>query len=172
MRVVCAYCRKIVRDDPGSRVDQVSHGMCAACEDHFGKIWEGMSISEYLDTLSEPVLVVDGENRVVAANHKLSAALGNDAVAAGAGTGQAFACCRSRLPEGCGKTVHCRECTIRRAVEQVHETGEPLLCTPAWVKTDRGRVDVRISVTASQGLVKVVVDDVQPARPQAGATTA
>jgi len=172
MRLVCAYCRKVVREAPGSRADQVSHGMCASCEDHFGKIWEGMSISEYLDTLSQPVLVVDGENRVVAANQKLAAALGNDPVGPGARTGQAFACVRSRLPEGCGRTVHCRECTIRRAVDHVHETGEPLLCTPAWVKTDRGLVDIRISVTASQGLVKVVVDDVKPAQAEAGAATA
>jgi PAS domain-containing protein len=164
MRLVCAYCRKVVREDPGSPAADVSHGMCAECEEHFGRLWDGMSVSEYLDTLPRPIVVLDGSGRIVAANEKVSALSGcGKEDLAGALPGRAFACVRSRLPEGCGKTVHCRECTIRRALAQVQETGDPVVRAPAWAKTDHGRVDLRITVAAAKGLVTVVVEDAQPA---------
>jgi PAS domain-containing protein len=164
MRLVCAYCRKLVRDDPGSPATDVSHGMCAECEEHFGRLWDGMSVSEYLDTLPKPILILDGAGRIVAANGKVAALSGcGKEELAGAPPGRAFACVRSRLPEGCGNTVHCRECTIRRALAHVQETGEPLLRAPAWAKTEDGRVELQISVAAAKGLVTVVVEDAHPA---------
>jgi PAS domain-containing protein len=163
VRLVCAYCRKVVREDPGSSVADVSHGMCAACEEHFGKLWDGISLSEYLETLAEPIVVLDAGGRIVAANGKVEALSGREkAELAGALPGRAFACVHSRLPEGCGRTIHCRECTIRRALTKVQETGKPVLRAPAWVKTDAGRVDLRISVTPANGLVQVVVEEAQP----------
>jgi PAS domain-containing protein len=166
VKLVCAYCRKVIRDERGARATDVSHGMCPECEGHFGKLWAGISLSEYLDDLPEPTLVLDGEGRVLAANQKLADRTGRDArELAGGLPGQAFACVRSRLPEGCGRTVHCRECTIRRSIERVRETGEPQLAVPAWLQTDAGRVLLRISVTRAQGLVQVLVEDAPASRP-------
>jgi PAS domain-containing protein len=166
MRLVCSYCRKVIRHDAGTRAWDVSHGMCETCADHFGRLWDGMSISEYLETLSDPVIVVNGDGRVIGANQKLAALLGRERVELrGVLGGEAFACVHSRLPEGCGKTVHCRECTIRRAVTRVHESGEPLRRVPAWVETHDGRVDLRISASAHDGLVKVVVEEMRPPVP-------
>ena len=150
MLVVCAYCRKTISDARGRSCD-VSHGMCPECEEHFGRLWDGMSVSEYLDTLPKPIVVLDGSGRIVAANAKVAALSGCAAEElAGALPGRAFACVRSRLPEGCGRTVHCRECTIRRALTHVQETGEPVVGAPAWAKTNHGRVDLSISVASAR----------------------
>lgn len=163
VRLVCAYCRRVIRDDPGARAADVSHGMCPECEKHFVRLWNGISLSEYLDDVPEPILVLDGEGRVLAANQKLADRVGRDRrELAGGLAGQAFACVRSRLPEGCGRTAHCRECTIRRSVERVRETGKPLYSVPAWLETDAGRVRLRISVTRAHGVVQVVVEDAAP----------
>jgi hypothetical protein len=70
---------------------------------------------------------------------------------------------RSRLPEGCGKTVHCRECTVRRAVDSVARTGKALQKIPAYLDTKDGRVNLRISVKAKDGLVRVVVEEMKAA---------
>ena len=164
MLVVCSYCRKTIREDASGRSFDVSHGMCPGCADHFERLWRGMSLHEYLDELPQPVLVVNGEGRIVAVNQQLASLFGKDrAEMRGLLGGEALACVHSRLPEGCGKTIHCRECTIRRAVTQVAETGRPLERIPAYLKTARGRIDLRITVKANDGLVKVLVDELKPA---------
>lgn len=167
MLLVCSYCRKTIRDEPGSRACDVSHGMCPACADHFERLWRGMPLSDYLDTLPQPILVVNGDGRVVAANQKLATLFGRDKVELrGLLGGEALACVRSRLPEGCGKTIHCRECTIRRAVTRVAETGATLERIPAYLDTKDGRVDLRISVTPSGPLVRVVVEEIRRRPPE------
>ena len=164
MLVVCSYCHAKIREDASGRSFDVSHGMCLPCADHFERLWGGMSISEYLDALPQPVLVVNADGRVVAANQQLATLFGRDrAEMRGLLGGEALACVHSRLPEGCGKTVHCRECTIRRAVTRVAETGEAQERIPAYLKTRDGRVDLRISVRAKDGLVKVLVEELKRA---------
>lgn len=166
MLVVCSYCRGKIREDSSGRSFDVSHGMCQPCADHFERLWGGMSISEYLDGLPQPVMVVNADGCVVAANERLAAVLGKDrAELRGMRGGEALACAHSRLPEGCGKTVHCRECTIRRAVSRVAETGVPQERVPAYVQTKDGRAQLRISVRAQDGLVKVLLEDLEPSVP-------
>ena len=168
MLVVCAYCRKTISDSRGGGACDVSHGMCQACADLYGRLWNGMPLSEYLDTLDAPVIVVNGDGCVLGANQKLAHLLGRErAELRGLLGGEAFACVHSLLPEGCGKTVHCRECTIRRTVQKVAKTGKPVSKVPAWLRTKTGRVNLRISVKAKDGLVRVIVDELKPAEPAA-----
>ncbi len=164
MRVVCAYCGEVVRDEG----EPTSHGMCERCADHFSRLSEGMSLSEYLDTLPDPVIVLDAQGRVLGANQKIASLFGRDRVELrGVVPGQAFACARSRLPEGCGASIHCRECTIRRALAHLHETGEAVQDVRAWMQTERGFVHVRVSMTVEDALVKVTVAEVGEAMARA-----
>ncbi len=163
MRLVCAYCRAVIRDDPGSRVVDQSHGMCASCSEHFARLWRGMSLSDYLESLPDPVIVVTGDGRVLGANEKLATTLRREKgeLRCGMTTGQAFACVRSRLPEGCGGTVHCRDCAIRRAVTQVHRTGKAVRSAKAFMMTDGGRVEMTISAQPEGPLVRVTVEQLE-----------
>ncbi len=163
MLVVCASCRKTISDDRRGGSCDVSHGMCRSCADHFERLWKGMPLSEYLETIDRPVIMVNGDGAIVAVNQKLAALFGREkAEMRGLLGGEAFACVHSLLPEGCGKTIHCRECTVRRAVEQVVKTGKPLEKVPAYLDTKDGRVNLRISVKAKDGLVRVVVEELKP----------
>jgi hypothetical protein len=58
MRVVCSYCHQLIRTVPDEG-SGVSHGMCAACDQHFERLWGGMTLGEYLDELPHPILFVD-----------------------------------------------------------------------------------------------------------------
>lgn len=168
MLVICAYCRKTISDARGGGACDVSHGMCQSCADHYERLWNGMPLSEYLDTIPEPVIVLNGDGCVMGANQRLAAMLGRDRVEMrGLMGGEALACVHSLLPEGCGKTVHCRECTIRRAVQKVAKSGHPMNRVPAYLQTKEGRVNLRISVKAKDGLVRVIVDEVKPGEPAA-----
>lgn len=166
MRLICSYCRRTIRADPTARVTDVSHGMCEACSAHFGRLWAGMPLDEYLDGLGRPVLLTDKEGRVLAMNQALADLIGADPKASvGLTGGEAFACVHSRLPEGCGRTVHCRECTVRRTVEGVGKTGKPQERVTAYLDTAQGRVDLRISARpAKVGIVQVTIEEMGPPR--------
>jgi PAS domain-containing protein len=158
MLLVCSYCHKTLRAGKGGPSDLVSHGMCEECGAHFEKLWSGMQLGEYLDGLPGAVLLVDGDGRVLAANAKAGALLGRDpATPRGLLGGEAMACSNSRLPGGCGKTIHCRDCTIRNTVTKVAKTGVPVQRVPAYLKTDEGRVPLEISARPVGGLVEVTV---------------
>ncbi len=125
MRLICSYCRRVIRADPHARVTDVSHGMCEPCGRYFGRLWAGMGFDEYLDELGSPVLLTDKDGRVITMNGKLAELIGVDRKACvGLTGGEAFACVHSRLPEGCGHTVHCRDCTVRRDGRRGRANGE------------------------------------------------
>lgn len=171
MRVVCSYCRRVIRADPGSRVTDVSHGMCDGCAGHFDRLWSGMPLEQYLDGLSGPVLVVDEDTRVITVNQQLADLVGVDRRSVvGLLGGEALACVRSRLPDGCGKTIRCRECAVRRTVEQVARTGQMRERVSAHVDTDRGRVALRISGRPCLGgSVQVTIDELRDPKPSGDA---
>ncbi len=167
MRVVCSYCTKPLGEAPGGA--GLTHGMCAECDAHFARLWAGMRLGEYLELLPRPVLVVDADGRVLAANAQLGEALGCDpGKLRGLLGGEAMACARSRLPGGCGKTEHCRECTIRRMVQEIAASGQPVAQRAAWLQTDRGRVDLVLSGRPVAGAVEVTIEQIGPPRARAG----
>lgn len=157
MRTVCAYCRKLLSETPADP-DGVSHGMCTSCERYFSRLWDGMSLGEYLEELPFPVAVVDADGRLAAANSRLGKLAGAATCSmAGITAGRALACARSRLPEGCGHTVHCRECAIRRTVNEVARTGEARTGVPAYLDTGAGVLELIVSVRPHQGSFLVAV---------------
>jgi PAS domain-containing protein len=168
MRVICSYCRRTIRADPHARITDVSHGMCESCGQHFERLWAGMPVDEYLDDLPEPVLITDADGRIIAMNSKLAELIGADrATTRGITSGEAFACVHSRLPEGCGRTVHCRECAVRRTVEMVARTGKPKERVSAYLDVEDGRIDLRISAKpAKAGIVQVKIVELGAPRPR------
>lgn len=168
MRVICSYCRRVIKADPQARVTDVSHGMCEPCGRHFERLWAGMPVNEYLDGLENPVLLTDGDGRVIAMNEKLAEIIGADRKSCkGLTGGEAFACVHSRLPEGCGRTVHCRECAVRRAVETVARTGKPQVNVKAYLDVEQGRIDLRITAKlAKAGIVQVKIEEMGEPRPR------
>lgn len=168
MRVICSYCRRVIKADPHARVTDVSHGMCEPCGRYFERLWAGMPLGEYIDDLAHPVLLTDGDGRVLAMNAKLAELIGADRKACvGLTGGEAFACVHSRLPEGCGRTVHCRECAVRRTVETVARTGKAQENVPAYLDVEAGRIDLRISARpAKAGIVQVKIVEMGKPRPR------
>jgi hypothetical protein len=66
IRVVCCYCKKQVKTKP-SEFDAVSHGVCDQCLPLMVRDL-GQPMSEFLDELRVPILVVQDNARVIAAN--------------------------------------------------------------------------------------------------------
>jgi hypothetical protein len=92
----------------------------------------GQPINDFLDTLPGALFIVDAECRVIASNTKGLQHVNKDIDAIkGKLAGEVFECKHSKEPGGCGQTIHCKACTIRRVVTRTAETGESALRVPA-----------------------------------------
>jgi len=93
----------------------------------------GEPLDDFLDQLPTPVLVIGADHCVRTANHRAVKLLGK-AVARfrGSRIGETLECIHASEPAGCGETVHCKTCAIRRSVEETQATGEKLSGVPAY----------------------------------------
>lgn len=167
MKRVCAWCTKemgIV--ESSNRPDsEISHGICASCVDNF-KFQQGVPFQRYLDSIPVPVLAVDRYVVVKAVNRKACDVLGKDPreIIQHLG-GNVFECAHARLPEGCGGTIHCSGCVIRRSVTRTFETGEPQLSVRATLRredTDHSSGVVLFITTVRSGdVVMLRVDRIE-----------
>lgn len=168
MRVICSYCRASLGEKPPLDRDEVSHGMCRECASYFERQWNGLSLGEYLDRFEFPVLVVNEELRVVAANGAMAAMIGREQREVfGLLGGEAAECVHARLPEGCGSTIHCSTCTLRMCVTWTAETGRSIHRVESYLERDRGRENFFVSTVKLGRSVQVLMEPA-PAGPPAG----
>jgi PAS domain-containing protein len=125
----------------------------------------GLPLREYLDGLTAPIVVVDGDGRVTTANRQARTFLRKDLPEIeGYRGGEVFECEHARLPEGCGQTVHCSGCTIRMAVMDTLRTGVSRLRAPACLDCHTGngvqRVEFLISTEKAGDVVLLRIDEV------------
>lgn len=157
MKRICSWCGTVlVQDREGD--GQISHGICIPCSDHLLSD-NGVSIQTIIDRFPFPVLLVDGDAKASVINkpgqealHLLPGQVANRRC------GELFSCTHSRLPAGCGKTIHCSECTLRRTVTYTFATGEPRFQVPATLKTGDAEVSLTISTFKMREAVLVKID--------------
>jgi hypothetical protein len=150
MKVICAWCLKDlgpVEESVPSDAESISHGICSDCKDNI-VFQQGVSLQRYIDSLPIPLFVVDSNVIITAVNRAACKTLGKKSVEIVQRMGgEVFECQRARLPEGCGKTIHCSGCTIRKTVAQCFTTGEPQIKVPAYLNPD-GPKSSQLSITA------------------------
>lgn len=159
MDAVCAWCGKVTR---GEGAGVVSHSMCAECA--FQLEYRKVPLANLLERLPGPVCAVDGKGQVLAVNQSLCDTLGSDAgEMVSKRLGDVFHCVHA--PGGCGETVHCTGCTIRRQVNQIRRTGAARSRVPAYtfVEGPDGpqRLELELSTELLGETVLVRLDSVQ-----------
>jgi len=138
MKTVCSFCGAVVRQG-NSPDDPVSHGICRTCYDRILTTF-GVNIRRFLDLLDAPVFLVDDDVTILAANTPALVFLdGSRHQVTGRLCGTALECSNACLPEGCGKTPYCPDCTIRNTVNETFMTGLPVIRRPAAVLRSAGR---------------------------------
>ena len=142
----------------------ITHGICEKCASKiFGKL--GLDLNAFLDSMGVPVVVVDATVRVKAANRQARAFLQKEFSDIGEYMGgDAFECVHSKLPEGCGNTIHCSGCAIRKAVTDTFQTGKSHLKVPAILNremaSDCRKVALLISTEKVADVVVLRIDEV------------
>lgn len=124
MKVVCAWCRSVMRTD-AEACDSVSHGICAECAYTFVH-GTGVGLRRLIQDCGVPVLLVDGDATLRGASSTTAAALGKPlAGLERQRIGVVIGCERSASKEGCGRSLHCGGCSLRAAVSSTHRDGLP-----------------------------------------------
>lgn len=131
MEKQCAWCRKVLPASEtkiSSSSHTISHGICEECADFLLTNKPGRKLQDFLDTLHEPIMIINDEGIICGANHAAQKTLHkplehllNEL------PGDAMECAYARLQEGCGRTEHCKACTIRHTVMGTHADSKPRL---------------------------------------------
>lgn len=149
MKTLCAWCRAIISDGEGP----ISHGICSSCKGSFA-FQSGVDLRTFIDSLPFPILVLDNRLNPVCINNSGVAQLGKSAAELEqCSIGEIFECEYSRLPEGCGRTVHCSGCVIRKSITLTNETGQPQNMVPAILTTNDSVVAYYVSTTMADDCV-------------------
>jgi PAS domain-containing protein len=153
---VCAWCKTEMPGDLPAQEPRgdapVSHGICLACADTLFAS-EAVTLQSIIETFAIPVLVVDSDVTVSLLNRTAREILGTSSEqAAQRRGGELFDCVYAHLPGGCGRTIHCAGCALRRAITHTCQTGEPQVLMPATLK--RGDPDDPTAVTLTITTVK------------------
>lgn len=132
MRRICKWCDNEI--DSHAAGQRIAQGICANCSEHM-TFQMGVPLQAFLDSLPAPIFVVSCDGVVQGAN-RLGYILLNKGPhqVRNLPGGLVFECAYARLPEGCGRTVHCSGCTIRRTVYKTYETGESQIEVPATLR--------------------------------------
>lgn len=151
MRRVCAWCKdELDRRDDGKNI--VTHGICESCVYSFLEI-HPVSLQQYLDDFSVPILVLNEDRRIIGANHRASK-LANKKISGILGKlgGEVMECEHAYSKEGCGHNIHCKACTIRKTVLSTFETGESHDHVPAYlnVRNPDGTFDAQLVISTEK----------------------
>ena len=162
---LCAMCHQSIPAGTAAR-RAVTGGVCEECFHHL-EAQSGMALLDFLDGLGVPVLLADGDGVVELANKPLLELLGKEpSQVRGRRGGDVFECAYARLPEGCGRTVHCSGCAIRRAVTETFTTGKSLYGVRAYLNrgaaTQLLQLGLVISTEKAWGMVLLRIDYIGP----------
>jgi PAS domain-containing protein len=137
VKTVCAWCGKELAAVPEDLSPApVSHGICDECAEYFSAN-RPKPLREFLDRLTDPVLLVDGDGLVLTANRAARQAVGKELrEVEGFRGGEVMDCAYARLPGGCGHTEHCAACQIRFSVTETFRTGRPQRAVRAYLDVD------------------------------------
>ena len=163
MKRVCGWCKKVM--DPGQESDgpnDVSHGICDNCAFHLHASM-GMELHHYLDKLPATIAVVDEAGKVVFANKATLDFLQKkrESVLDLLG-GTVFECKYSYLPEGCGKTEHCKVCGLRNAVLKTFHTEESQENVKVVLHRQDSKLGLDISTEKAGDIVFIKVNNMEP----------
>lgn len=167
MQVICSYCRADMGEREPLDNHDVSHGMCRPCLRHFKRQLDGLELSDYLDQFERPVLAVTKERRAIGINQAMAELLGKSREEIrGLIGGEVMECQYARMPEGCGDSVHCRDCTIRNTVLKSAATGKSFKNVKAYLQRDDARYSMEISILFKDAYIVVVVDSIAAEEPR------
>jgi PAS domain-containing protein len=148
---ICAWCTKPLDDKPHDPADdqEITHGICDDCMSNI-KAQMGVPLHEFLDGMNMPVILVDKYLNILDANENAKNFFGKPFERIrGIPCGEVFECENARLPGGCGDTIHCSGCAIRRLVTDTYRNNTIYQQVPAYLNRNELEKNRRLDMTIS-----------------------
>ena len=166
MKVVCAWCQKTIQEGPEAEAE-VSHGICEECARRVRGAG-AKSMAEFIRTVGIPVMVLDGDFKVVDMNDLAENALGTTrADSQGSSVGTTISCQSAGLPGGCGNSETCPGCQLRRHLLATYADAQPRFSQVSRheLATDGAprSLQIRFSTGKIGGVVLLLLEDVAKA---------
>ena len=140
MKRVCSWCSKELPPREDYAADgAITHGICSLCAIK-ATGHKPRSAKTILNLIQEAVFIVDSNGIIKATNRS-----GERMLCKKSGDiedhlgGAAFECSYSRADGGCGRTIHCKTCTIRNIVMDTLSTGKGYQHVPAFQSIETGK---------------------------------
>jgi len=129
---ICAWCDKVIEIADGDNI--VTHGICKSCIEYF--TLTPRSLQDLIEEIDKPILIINSEGRAQGANRAAVIAVDKnlEEIKNKLG-GEIIECIHSKTPEGCGKTIHCTGCAIRKSVMETLQTGKSMKGIVAYQQT-------------------------------------
>ena len=167
MSRTCAWCKAELPTANGEPAHDITRCFCPACREFFSAPQTLKPLQQYLDEIGFPILVMDDDVHVLGFNKPARSLLGSQLEGCPERHGgDVLECAYARLPGGCGNTVHCKACAIRRTVANTHTTGVGQVNVPAYqdIVTPGGVREIRflISTEKAGDFVLLRIDEIHP----------
>ncbi|HVP39676.1 MAG TPA: PAS domain-containing protein [Candidatus Saccharimonadales bacterium] len=166
MRRGCAWCGRDMGPGDHPAGNPVTPGVCPECQRRCFPSPARDKLQRPLDRLPAPVVVVDGDARILGANRAAREMFPGAAEdLPGPRVGDALECVHAREPGGCGGTVHCRSCAIRNLVADTlaHDRGHEDVPATRDILTPTGSEPAGFRITTEKfgGLVLLRIERVR-----------
>jgi len=159
----CSLCGNDFEEAEAPSPDSMAGAVCDECARRL--LAEcGVELGRYLEGLASPVMLADADGVIVAASPQALETLGMEAAEVeGRLCGDVFRCVNASLPGGCGKTVHCRKCGLRRCIVATIGSKEAIDGAPVQLKTgdpdDPTWLGVVVTAEYFSGVVMLRIDE-------------
>lgn len=134
MKRVCAWCNKSmspVKTGGKAAANLITHSICPDCSDNLD-FQLGVSLETYLDSLTMPVVALDGNDALIGINRAAVEIYRGKAIMEPVEWQEKiYECAHARLPQGCENKVHCSGCAIRIVTGASFSSGESIPNVPA-----------------------------------------
>jgi PAS domain-containing protein len=163
MELFCSFCSSYLGVKEPIADTRRTHGICPECLEHALRQQGESSFDAYLEQFTAPILIIDGQGRVAAVNGAALKLLNKSYQRVqGVLGGEAMDCAWSRLPGGCGQTIHCAACTVRNLVMETMKNKH--VRRRQWVSLAREEevVDMLIVTMYHDNVVRIVIEEVRP----------
>lgn len=164
MECICAWCNKTLSSAEEFEADGViTHGICSSCALELTKD-SPRTTREILRLIREPIFVVNSDTVVKAANSSAAELLNKQAADLEENLpGDALECTFSKTGKGCGKTIHCKTCTVRNTITDTINSGACYNNVPAYqnIDTPDGPKVMRFSISTEKvgEMILLRIDD-------------
>lgn len=162
--LLCSNCGKELAPEQTGKHPHRAYDVCPECQEAFQRQLTGRELDKFKKAVEFPVILVNKDLRVLAANESCMRGLCAGAPQPpGLLWGEFMRCQNAQAPERCGGSPSCLQCVIRRAAQAAFKTGKDQKNTMASLTRNEGGQKVRLELTLSTenlgDMVQVTVEN-------------